>query len=154
MLSPGFLCRKSLKTAACFHTSSSSLPSITGGLSKRGTRTGFAFSGGTTTTCLPAPDFGMGDGDGVGVCAATGRDSNASEPSRTIRFFAAIKANRPTKSDFSLRLVWLGGGSGHSALMLSTQEDAAWRPCVNKSFVLTRERDLVPKLRASRNSCG
>src|SRR5947209_8213695 len=42
--SPGRHWMKSLKTAACFHTSSSSLPSMTGGLSKRGTRTGFTFS--------------------------------------------------------------------------------------------------------------
>src|ERR1044072_3794858 len=43
--SPGRNWMKSLKTAAVFQTSSSSLPSITGGLSKRVMRTGFTFSG-------------------------------------------------------------------------------------------------------------
>jgi len=33
--------------------------------------------------------------------AATGQESNAGEPNTRSRYFAAIKANRPTKSDFS-----------------------------------------------------
>jgi len=33
--------------------------------------------------------------------AATGPESNASKPEHRIRYFAAIKANRPTKSNFS-----------------------------------------------------
>src|SRR6266550_4163487 len=59
--------------AACFQTSSSSLPSITGGLSKRGTRMGLAFSGGTATLTFAALDcarpagldFAAGVGEGV-----------------------------------------------------------------------------------------
>src|SRR5436190_24258745 len=43
--SPGRYCMKSLKTAADFQTSSSSFPSITGGLSKRVSRVGVTFSG-------------------------------------------------------------------------------------------------------------
>src|ERR1051325_2546233 len=54
---------KSLKTVACFHTSSSSLPSMTGGLSKRATRKGTAFSAGMVTLCVVS-DFS--------VCAAAG----------------------------------------------------------------------------------
>src|ERR1051326_5133941 len=42
--SPGRHCMKSLKTAAVFQTSSSILPSITGGLSKRVSLTGLIFS--------------------------------------------------------------------------------------------------------------
>src|ERR1700674_3987632 len=113
ILSPGLTWEKALKTAACFHTSSSSLPSITGGLSHRGMRIGLAFSGGTVTTCLPALVVEAGDGDAAGVWvavlsvaapvdwAATGKASKGSEPNNRIRCFAAIKANRPTKSDFS-----------------------------------------------------
>src|SRR5947209_20553059 len=43
--SPGRNCMKSLKTAADFQTSSSILPSMTGGLSKRTSLTGLIFSG-------------------------------------------------------------------------------------------------------------
>src|SRR5437764_4974235 len=68
--SPGRYCMKSLKTAADFQTSSSSFPSITGGLSKRVRRVGVIFSGvssaasraaelpGTVLALLAAPDAG------------------------------------------------------------------------------------------------
>src|SRR2546423_12283883 len=65
--SPGRNCMKSLKTAAVFHTSSSSLPSITGGLSKRATRTGFTFSGVRSAAYLAAAFAGS---DAVGPAAA------------------------------------------------------------------------------------
>src|SRR5882724_2358537 len=98
MLSPGFVCRKSLKTAACFQTSSSGLPSMTGGLSNRGMRTGWAFSGGITARFAAAEsdffeldegDFaGLASGEGAGVaalsvaaapdCAATGSHNRPS----------------------------------------------------------------------------
>src|SRR5438045_2196561 len=45
VLSPGLVWKKFLKAAADFHASSSSLPSMTGGFSKRVMRTGRAFSG-------------------------------------------------------------------------------------------------------------
>src|ERR1043166_3527512 len=54
MLSPGLVWTKSLKRAALFQTSSSSLPSTVGGFSKRGTTTGLSFSGGITSLGLPA----------------------------------------------------------------------------------------------------
>src|SRR5437763_16991608 len=58
---------KSLKTAALFQTSSSSLPSITGGLSKRATRTGFTFSGVRSAAYLAAALAGS---DAAGPAAA------------------------------------------------------------------------------------
>jgi hypothetical protein len=61
-----------------------------------------AFSGGTTTTCLPVPIVAAVAGAAAAPFdwAAAGRESNASEPNNRIGYFAAIKANRPTKSDF------------------------------------------------------
>src|ERR1700686_580013 len=67
MLSPGLICRKSLNTTACFQTSSSNLPSITGGLSKRGITMDFAFSGGMTARfAVSAELFDLEFADGVG----------------------------------------------------------------------------------------
>src|SRR6266498_2965648 len=76
MLSPGEVCRKSLNTAACFQISSSNLPSITGGLSKRGMTIGLAFSGGMVARFAVSAEFdlafavGAGDGEAELVWAA------------------------------------------------------------------------------------
>jgi hypothetical protein len=61
---------------ACFQTSSSSLPSMTGALSKRGMANGLAFSGGMTARLtLAATLFVLEAGEGVGEaefdCEAT-----------------------------------------------------------------------------------
>src|SRR3954465_13575457 len=52
--STGRNCVKSLKTAAVFQTSSSILPSMTGGLSKRTRRAGATFSGVSSAASLAA----------------------------------------------------------------------------------------------------
>jgi hypothetical protein len=69
-----------LKTAADFQTSSSNWPSITGGLLKSGSFTGFAFSGGRTNADFPEAGFvavaefvtssGGGEVAGLGVIGA------------------------------------------------------------------------------------
>ena len=72
---------------------------------------GLAFSGGTTTRCLPVPEVETGDGDGeADVCAAAVTESNASILNSRIGYFAAIKANRPT-NQFQLSLAVFGAAS-------------------------------------------
>src|SRR5258706_12863026 len=101
MLSPGLVCRKSLSTTACFQISSSNLPSITGGLSKRGMTIGLAFSGGMTArlfaSALLACWFGVpaaigdaGVAEGELVCAATAVQQTRRAPIRQNRGFAII----------------------------------------------------------------
>src|SRR5258706_15051701 len=100
MLSPGPVCRKSLSTIACFQISSSNLPSITGGLSKRGMTIGLAFSGGMTArlfaSALLACWFGVAAaiadavGEGELVCAATAVQQERRAPTRQNRGFAII----------------------------------------------------------------
>src|SRR2546423_6112955 len=68
---------KSLRTVADFQTSSSSLPSITGGLSNFGIFTGFAFSGGRAIDRFAAPSAGAAGplaalGLGAGLATAKG----------------------------------------------------------------------------------
>src|SRR2546421_8911694 len=70
VMSPGRNCMKSLKTAADFQTSSSILPSITGGLSKRVRRVGATFSGVSSAArraaALPGTEPAFFDAPGAG----------------------------------------------------------------------------------------
>src|SRR5205085_12411167 len=59
---PGSVWEKSLKTAADCHSPASSLPSITGGFSRRGMRTGLARSAVSGKPGLAAAAFATGTG--------------------------------------------------------------------------------------------
>src|SRR5437763_543777 len=89
---------------ACFQTSSSSLPSMTGALSNFGRRTGFAFSGGSAGLPEAGPG-GLADSatEAVGVEAGSGstmmlrpketRETRTRNATRTTAFFIARLQN-------------------------------------------------------------
>src|SRR6266513_6554932 len=106
MLSPGLVCRKSLSTTARFHTSSSNLPSITGGLSERGMTIGLAFSGGMTarfTLSDAPPALGFGEGEAEVAWAAADVQKAPSKHASQSSCFTIIVIFQPL-SDLTCRL--------------------------------------------------
>src|SRR5258708_3061337 len=72
---------------------------------------------------------------------ARGPAQKARPPNQTIGLGALWRSRRIDQQNqisVKARLAWRQ--LYRSALMLSTQDDAAWRPCVNKALVLTRRR--------------
>src|SRR6185437_4059111 len=107
---------KSLKTVACCHTSSSSLPSMTGGLSKRVMRMGTDFSEGIETLCVEL---------GAGVCAVA--TTTAHDEMRISRSDLVISTRSRTFSSALRSLTEaLADKIGHFDEKCSTVATEAW----------------------------